>query len=87
MRRGCSYPIGYTSNSEPRSANSPGALTRYLGATKGTVSQTLMALARKGYVSKSQRTGSGVEASSLITRATSSDTPAARQASATEAVS
>ena len=29
-----------------RFSNAPGALTRYLGATKGTVSQTLMALER-----------------------------------------
>jgi len=40
-----------------RFSNSPGALTRYLGATKGTISQTLMALERKGFVSKSQREG------------------------------
>ena len=31
-----------------RFSNSPAALTRYLGATKGTISQTLMALDRKG---------------------------------------
>lgn len=42
-----------------RFSNSPGALTRYLGATKGTISQTLMALERKGFVSKSQREGGG----------------------------
>jgi len=40
-----------------RFSNSPGALTRYLGATKGTISQTLMALERKGFVSKSLREG------------------------------
>ena len=40
-----------------RFSNSPGALTRYLGATKGTVSQTLMALERKGFVTKSSRPG------------------------------
>ncbi len=38
-----------------RFSDSPGALTRYLGATKGTISQTLMALERKGLVSKSLR--------------------------------
>jgi DNA-binding MarR family transcriptional regulator len=38
-----------------RFSNSPGALTRFLGSTKGTVSQTLKALERKGLVAKSQR--------------------------------
>lgn len=32
----------------------PGALTAYLGVTKGTVSQTIIALERKGYVRKDQ---------------------------------
>lgn len=32
-----------------------GALTRYLGATKGTISQTVMALERKGLISKAAR--------------------------------
>lgn len=41
-----------------RHSDSPGALSRYLGATKGTISQTVKALERKGYVSKSLR-GSG----------------------------
>lgn len=41
-----------------RFSDSPGALTRFLGATKGTVSQTIMALQRKGYLSKAAR-GSG----------------------------
>ncbi|WP_244467858.1 MarR family winged helix-turn-helix transcriptional regulator [Nitratireductor soli] len=36
-----------------RFSNTPGALTAYLGATKGTVSQTLMALERAGLVRKS----------------------------------
>jgi DNA-binding MarR family transcriptional regulator len=40
-----------------RFSNSPGALTRYLGATKGTVSQTLNALERKGFIAKSTRPG------------------------------
>jgi len=40
-----------------RFSNSPGALTRYLGATKGTISQTLMALDRKGYIAKAERPG------------------------------
>jgi DNA-binding MarR family transcriptional regulator len=33
-------------------SHSPGALARYLGSTKGTVSQTVMALEKKGYVRK-----------------------------------
>lgn len=40
-----------------RFSNSPGALTRYLGSTKGTVSQTLNALERKGFIAKSNRPG------------------------------
>ena len=40
-----------------RFSNSPGALTRYLGATKGTVSQTVMALERKGFIAKQARAG------------------------------
>jgi DNA-binding MarR family transcriptional regulator len=40
-----------------RFSNSPGALTRYLGATKGTVSQTLIALERKGYITRALREG------------------------------
>ena len=40
-----------------RFSDSPGALTRYLGATKGTVSQTLMALERKGFIAKAPRAG------------------------------
>lgn len=38
-----------------RFSNSPGALTRYLGATKGTISQTVKALERKGFITKSGR--------------------------------
>lgn len=40
-----------------RFSNSPGALTRYLGATKGTVSQTVIALERKGFIAKALRAG------------------------------
>lgn len=40
-----------------RFSNSPAALTRYLSATKGTISQTLIALERKGLVTKSPRPG------------------------------
>lgn len=42
-----------------RHSDSPSALTHYLGATKGTISQTLKALERKGYVTKSAREGAG----------------------------
>jgi DNA-binding MarR family transcriptional regulator len=38
-----------------RFSNSPGGLTRFLGSTKGTVSQTIKALERKGLIGKSQR--------------------------------
>lgn len=40
-----------------RFSNSPGALTLYLGATKGTISQTVMALERKGFIAKAARPG------------------------------
>jgi DNA-binding MarR family transcriptional regulator len=40
-----------------RFSNSPGALTRYLGATKGTVSQTIMSLERKALIVKAGREG------------------------------
>ncbi|MEO0882780.1 MAG: MarR family transcriptional regulator [Pseudomonadota bacterium] len=40
-----------------RFSRSPGALTTYLGMTKGTVSQTLRALERKGYVEKQATAG------------------------------
>ena len=35
-----------------RFSNSPTALTHYLGATKGTISQTIKSLERKGYLQK-----------------------------------
>lgn len=40
-----------------RFSNSPGALTRYLGATKGTISQTVKALERKKLIAKAERPG------------------------------
>ncbi len=46
-----------------RFSNSPAALTRYLAATKGTISQTLIALERKGLISKAPRPG---EARSVV---------------------
>ena len=38
-----------------RFSNSPGALARYIGATKGTVSQTIGRLVKKGLISKTAR--------------------------------
>ena len=35
-----------------RFSNTPSALTNYMGSTKGTISQTLMALERKGLITK-----------------------------------
>jgi DNA-binding MarR family transcriptional regulator len=40
-----------------RFSNSPIGLTRYLGSTKGTVSQTIKALERKGHILKAAREG------------------------------
>lgn len=40
-----------------RFSNTPGALTDYLSATKGTISQTVNTLERKGYIKKRQRQG------------------------------
>jgi DNA-binding MarR family transcriptional regulator len=40
-----------------RFSNSPRALASYLGATKGTVSQTLIALERKGLIRREARPG------------------------------
>lgn len=50
-----------------RFSNSPGALTRYLGATKGTISQTVIALERKGFVTKSVRAGEKRSVALLLT--------------------
>ena len=40
-----------------RFSNSPIALTKFLGATKGTISQTLIALERKQLITKTKREG------------------------------
>ena len=40
-------------------SNSPSALTRYLGATKGTTSQTLLSLIKKGAIAKVTRNDDG----------------------------
>ena len=40
-------------------SNSPGALTKYLGATKGTTSQTVLSLIKKGAIAKSLRGNDG----------------------------
>jgi DNA-binding MarR family transcriptional regulator len=42
-----------------RFSNSPIALTRFLGSTKGTVSQTIKALERKGFIAKGPRENEG----------------------------
>jgi DNA-binding MarR family transcriptional regulator len=54
-----------------RFSNSPGALTRYLGATKGTISQTVKALERKKLIEKSERAG---EKRSVVLRLTTAGT-------------
>jgi DNA-binding MarR family transcriptional regulator len=38
-----------------RLSNSPGAMARYLGATKGTISQTILTLEKKGLLKKESR--------------------------------
>ncbi len=50
-----------------RFSNSPGSLTRYLGATKGTISQTLIALERKGFIAKAARGGTRRSVSLTLT--------------------
>src|SRR4029079_9135990 len=50
-----------------RFSNSPCALTRSLGATKGTISQTVKALERKKLIAKSERPG---EKRSVVLRLT-----------------
>ncbi|MFO1088843.1 MAG: MarR family transcriptional regulator [Hyphomicrobiales bacterium] len=40
-----------------RLSNSPMALAKFLGATKGTISQTLTALSRKGLIERTMRKG------------------------------
>jgi DNA-binding MarR family transcriptional regulator len=42
-----------------RFSNSPGALARYLGSTKGTVSQTVLTLEKRGLIVKSSRGSDG----------------------------
>ena len=46
-----------------RFSNTPVLLGRYLAATKGTVSQTLSTLARKGLIEKTPRAGGGLSLS------------------------
>lgn len=52
-----------------RFSNSPGALTAYLAATKGTVSQTILALERKGLIRKTPRPGKGRSIALTLTKA------------------
>ena len=48
-------------------SNSPGALAKYLGATKGTVSQTVLALVKKGLLEKQARDGDWRSVALLLT--------------------
>lgn len=50
-----------------RFSNSPMGLTRYLGATKGTISQTVAALVKKGVVVKTVRAGNSRSVALVIT--------------------
>jgi DNA-binding MarR family transcriptional regulator len=50
-----------------RFSNSPIALTRFLGSTKGTVSQTIKALERKGFITKGPRENEGRSISLSLT--------------------
>jgi DNA-binding MarR family transcriptional regulator len=50
-----------------RFSNFPGALTRYVGATKGTVSQTVKSLQAKGYLDKTARSGRPRSISLMLT--------------------
>jgi DNA-binding MarR family transcriptional regulator len=52
-----------------RYSNSPGALTRYLGATKGTTSQTVLSLIKKGAITKSLRNDDGRSVVLVLTEA------------------
>jgi DNA-binding MarR family transcriptional regulator len=52
-----------------RFSNSPGALTRYLGATKGTTSQTVLSLIKKGVITKSLRNDDGRSVVLVLTEA------------------
>jgi DNA-binding MarR family transcriptional regulator len=50
-----------------RFSNSPKALTSYLMSTKGTISQTLMVLERKGLIKKKKRIGQGRSVELILT--------------------
>jgi DNA-binding MarR family transcriptional regulator len=50
-----------------RFSNSPIALTRFLGSTKGTISQTIKALERKGFIVKTPRENEGRSISLSLT--------------------
>lgn len=52
-----------------RFSNSPGALKDYLAATKGTISQTLKTLERKGLIEKTNRPGDGRSVALALTAA------------------
>lgn len=48
-------------------SNSPGALARYLSMTKGTVSQTLLSLEKKGLIEKRTRGGDARSVTLILT--------------------
>ena len=50
-------------------SNSPGALTKYLGATKGTTSQTVLSLIKKGAIAKTLRDNDGRSIVLILTEA------------------
>ena len=50
-------------------SNSPGAMARYLGATKGTTSQTVLALIKKGAIAKLARGDDGRSVVLTVTEA------------------
>jgi DNA-binding MarR family transcriptional regulator len=52
-----------------RFSNTPGAMTRYLGATKGTISQTVLSLEKKGLISKQVKSGDQRQTALALTEA------------------
>jgi DNA-binding MarR family transcriptional regulator len=52
-----------------RFSNAPGAVAHYLGTTKGTISQTLLTLEKRGFVKKHTRSGDSRSISLALTPA------------------
>jgi DNA-binding MarR family transcriptional regulator len=50
-------------------SNTPGAMARYLGTTKGTVSQSVLSLEKKGLVSKQAKPGDQRQTGLMLTEA------------------